>query len=290
MRTELILEFPDTIEEALEMLAADDPAVRVIGGGTGIVPLMKHGLLRPTTLVALHRLGAALSTIEQTDDGGFRLGASVTLRTLERSRQLMQLFPLLSQALAVLATVRVRNVAQLGGAVAHAHPQTDLPPVLVSLGARIRARSSRGERWIDASEMFLGYYESALRDDELITEVRLPSPGRHRATYRKVTERTVDDWPLLGVAAIARPDASARRVQVVLGSVADHPLTLPEMAFPPGTVGHGVIESIVRDATSQLELSDRPGATARYQRQLIAVHTGRAVQEVLSGIVEGGEV
>lgn len=210
MHTDFVIEQPRHLSDALEILGADDPMVRPLAGGTGLVVLLKFDVMPVTTLVDLGRVAPELSGISVTEAGGARLGAMATLGRLQRSRELLTAYPILEQVLQVLASNRIRNVAQLGGALAHAHPQMDLPPVLVALGARVRARSRNGERWIDIDDLIVGYYETCLRSDELIVEVELPPPGRHRGIYRKVTERTADDWPMLGVAAVASPGDPGR--------------------------------------------------------------------------------
>ncbi len=267
------------------MLAPDDPGTRAIAGGTGLTPLMKYDFFQPTTLVSLRRLAPALSGIDSLPDGGFKLGAMATLRDLERSRTLVEALPVVAQALRMLATVRVRNVAQLGGAIAHGHPQMDLPPVLVALGAKVLARSVRGERWIEAEHLFTGYYQTALTSDELITEVVVPSQGVHRGVYRKLTERTVDDWPMLGIAALAGIESGlVKRISVAIGAIGDRPIGLGglQTALAGLDPTPDQIRSVAVEAAERIDYQDRPFASVGYQRQLVSVHLRRALESVLS--------
>ena len=284
------IEQPDTLQEALELIAPDDPGIRAIAGGTGLTPLMKYDFFQPTTLVSLGRLAPGFSGIDLLPDGGFRLGAMSTLRDLERSGALVEALPIVAQALHMLATVRVRNVAQLGGAIAHGHPQMDLPPVLVALGARVLARSAGGERWIDAENLFTGYYETSLKRDELITEVTVPGQGDHRGVYRKLTERTVDDWPMLGIAAIAGIESGrVSRISVAIGAIGDRPIRLGDLqtALAEAEPTPEQIRSVAEETAARIEYRDRPFASIRYQRQLVAVHLRRALESVLSAPAEG---
>lgn len=290
MHTGFTIEHPETLIEALELLATEDPMVRPLAGGTGLTVLMKYDFLRPSTLVNLGRITPETSGLTPLDDGGFKLGAMATLRDLEQSEQLVGAFPIVGQALSVLASTRVRNVAQLGGALAHAHPQMDLPPVLLALGARVLARSLRGDRWIEVDDLFVGYYETSLRSDELIIEVELPPLGRHRGTYRKVTERTADDWPMLGVAAVASfDDGSMKRLRVALGALGDRPMRLHQLesALDDGPQSADSIRDAVGEVVQTLGFRDGPYASAAYRRQLVSVHLRRALEDLIVDDVTG---
>ncbi len=108
-----------------------------------------------------------------------------------------------------LSNVRVRNVATVGGNLAHGDPHMDLPPVLIALGARVSVAGPDGERTIAVEDLFAGYYETVLAKNELIAELRVPAQGKTRAAYLKVTTGSADDWPALGVAVALEADGSA---------------------------------------------------------------------------------
>lgn len=278
------LEEPGTVAEALEMLAAGDEATRPVAGGTGLTLLMRYGFFEPTTLISLRRLRPELDRIEVADDGTLLLGASSTLRDLERAPEVRASAPLIHDALTSLATVRLRNVAQLGGAIAHGHPQMDLPPVLVALDAQVHVRSTGGSRWIPAEELFLGYYETAVDDGELITHVAVPPRPDQRASYRKVTSRTVDDWPMVGVAATGgTTDGAVREVGLAVGAVGDRPVRLraAEDRLRGATVSPALLRDVAAEAAGSLDLHDGPNGTAAYQRRIVEVHLHRALASVL---------
>ncbi|MCC5949548.1 MAG: xanthine dehydrogenase family protein subunit M [Nitriliruptoraceae bacterium] len=294
MSSGFTIEEPRSVDEALTLLAQGDETVRAIAGGTGLSLLMKYGFFEPATLVSLRHLRSSLADIEVTPDGGVRLGAMATLRDLEDAPIVAERLPLLRQALGRLATVRLRNAAQLGGAIAHGHPQMDTPPVLLALDAQVQVASIRGARTIAAQDMFLGYYETAVEDDELILEVRIPPQGEHRATYRKITARAEDDWPMLGIAALVATDGGRiSRARVALGALTDRPMRLPdvESALQGSDPGSDEVEAIARDAAAALDLYDKPAASAAYQRHIVAVHLRRALLEILDlgdGSSKGG--
>jgi carbon-monoxide dehydrogenase medium subunit len=138
---------PTTLDEAVTLLGANE-AARPIAGGTALLLMVKAGLFQPEALVSLRQLRADLTGIARQDDGSLRIGAMTTLTELGRSPLVRDLFPVITQTLRTLSNVRIRNVATIGGHLAHGDPHMDLPPVLLCLGARLRVHGSQGERWI----------------------------------------------------------------------------------------------------------------------------------------------
>src|SRR5688572_12094957 len=131
---------PTSLSQAISLLGGE--GVRPLSGGTALMLMMKAGVLRPARLVSLRKLG--LEKIEA--DGLLRIGAMTTLRSLERSEAVRKGWPAIARALRTLSNVRVRNVATVGGALAHADPHMDLPPLLAALGARVFLHGKAGER------------------------------------------------------------------------------------------------------------------------------------------------
>lgn len=274
---------PLSIDEAIGLLSDDDETVRPIAGGTGLALLMRYGFFQPTRLVSLRRLSGEMSRIEAGPDGSLTIGALATARDLERSHVIAEHAPMMLDALRRLSSIRVRNVATLGGSLAHGHPQQDLPPVLIALDAQVRARGRSGERWIPAEELFRGYYETALGCGELITEVAIPASGGTHGCYRKVTARTAEDWPILGLAVRAGvADGRMHGVRIAVGALADRAERLP--AAERLLEGEPPTEAVLRHAADQAaalaECHGGPGASAEYRRTLLAVHLLRALRDV----------
>jgi len=136
--------------------------------------------------------------------GEARIGAMTTLSELEHDQSIAKRWPVLTYALHRLSNPRVRNVARVGGALAHGDPHMDLPPVLSSLGAKAIVAGPSGRREIMVEELFSGYYETVLKRDELITFVDVPPQAGWTSTYIKCTTRSADDWPALGIACSLR--------------------------------------------------------------------------------------
>src|SRR5438270_2869090 len=142
------LEEPATLGEALALLDPEDPGVRPIAGGTALMLMMKSGLYRPQRLVSLRKVAPGLAEIRVGSDGALEIGAMARLAELQRSGAVRTAAPVIAETLLTHSNVRVRNVATIGGNLAHADPHMDLPPVLIALKARIRAIGPAGERVI----------------------------------------------------------------------------------------------------------------------------------------------
>ncbi|MPZ52836.1 MAG: hypothetical protein GEU79_08900 [Acidimicrobiia bacterium] len=278
---------PETVDEALAVLSEGDETTRPISGGSGLALMMKYGFFQPTKLVSLRRIARDLSAIRALPDGGLQIGATATLRDVEDSPDVETQAPMLHESLKRLATIRLRNVAQIGGAIAHGAPQMDLPPVLLALNAQVQARSRRGERWIPAENVFLGYYHTAIEPDELVTQARIPQLGDHRGTYRKVTARSVDDWPLLGIAVLAQFEGgSIKTVTAAVGAISDHAQLLPtvEASLTGSEPSARDIRSVAEDAADTLDYKEGGMASPAYQRRLVATNLRLALESVIGDI------
>jgi carbon-monoxide dehydrogenase medium subunit len=271
---------PATLDEAVAQLDPDDPGVRAIAGATALVPMMKARLFQPTRLVSLRRLDGALRGVR--DDGdGLRIGALTTLTELERSPRIRAALPVMSRALGTLSNVRIRNIATLGGHLAHGDPHMDLPPVLMTLGARVRAVSRRGERWIDIKDLVLGYYQTAIVADELIAEVHVPAQlPDARTWYEKFTALSADDWPTVGVAVSYRTTGGRiAEPRVAVSAATERPLRIHEAeAVLTGAAPEDATFRLAADAAADAiePLADLRGSVA-YKREMVRVHVRRAL-------------
>src|SRR5438552_1743269 len=164
---------PADVDEALAALARYGDEAKVIAGGTGLVNLMKQRLVRPAFLIGLRRL-AELGGLHY--EGALRIGALCSHRMIETSSLVQTHAPLLAETFRHVASVRIRAMATIGGALAHADPNQDPLPTLMVLDARVRLRSQPRTREVSVGEFFSGYYETVMAPDELITEVIIPPP------------------------------------------------------------------------------------------------------------------
>jgi carbon-monoxide dehydrogenase medium subunit len=277
---------PRSLSEALRALDPDDASVRAIAGGTAVMLMMKAGVLRPRRLVSLRAIADGLAGVTTGPDGELRVGAMTPLAALERAAVVQREWPVIARTLRTLSNVRVRNVATVGGHLAHADPHMDLPPVLSALGAHVTIAGPTGERTVPVASLATGYYETVVRRNELITALTVPPPGRKRAAYLKCTVRSADDWPALGVAVTLDLDGTAIRDAVVVVSAAtDRPtrLTAAEGELRGGAVDEATLARAGEAAVAGLDIVGDAHGSASYKKQLLRVYLARAVRAAAKG-------
>jgi len=274
---------PRGLDEALAVLREHGEDARVVAGGTALVTMMRQHLVRPGCLVSLRDV-QGLNRIEATN-GALRLGALVTHREAEVSPLVRERLPVLAETFRRVATVRIRHMATIGGALAHADPNQDPPVTLLALGASVEIRGARGHRELPLGEFFRDYYETALEPGELVTAVTVPLlPAASGATFLKFLPRTADDYATVAVAAIVtlEPDGErCREARIALGSVGVTPLR--GMAAEALLSGQRLSESLLQAAGEAVKgavdpLSDHRGSAA-YKREMTGVMVGRALTQ-----------
>ena len=274
---------PRSLREAAGLL--DGAESRPVAGGTAVMLMMKMGVLRPARLVSLRAVESKYSTIETTPDGGLRIGAMATLSALGRSPVVKSLAPVITRTLKTLSNVRVRNVATVGGHLAHADPHMDLPPVLIALGASITTVSPAGERILPLDKLYLGYLETTLGRSELIAEVNVPAQGSRRAAYLKCTTRSADDWPALGVAVALDSDGAViRDARIVIGAATDTPTRLAkaEAILRGARADDAVLRRAGEAGAAEAAVIGDQHGTAAYKKELVRVYVARAVRAAMA--------
>lgn len=221
---------PQTINEALRLADESTPDTKIIAGGTALMLMMRNGMLFPDHLIALDRI-PGLSYVDIGDDS-IRIGALSPLRRLQRTPELTEAVPTLTETLSLVANHRVRGRATIGGNLAEADYASDPPAVLTALGCRVRIRSVDAERILSLPEFLVGFYETELRQNEILTEVLLPRPSpTARTVYLKYVSRSAEDRPCVGVAGYLDVDAAGRcrDLRVAVAAATATPFTLPEV-------------------------------------------------------------
>jgi carbon-monoxide dehydrogenase medium subunit len=276
---------PGTLKEALGLLDPEDSSVRPLGGGTALMLMMKAGIFRPTRLVSLRKVGGRLSGIRAGADGSLTIGAMTPLAALEHSAEVARAAPVITRTMLRLSNVRVRNVATVGGALAHGDPHMDLPPVLIALGASVTIVSPTGERSLKVEDLLTGYYETALEKNELIADVTIPAQGTRRAAYIKFTAGSAEDWPALGVAVSVDAERDTLRSAIVVASAATVKavrLASAEAALKGARVDDKTLKAAGDAGAQEAEVLSDVRGSAPYKRELIRVFVGRAVRQALS--------
>jgi aerobic carbon-monoxide dehydrogenase medium subunit len=273
-----------SLREAIALLDPEDASIRPIAGGTALMLMMKSGVFRPTRLVSLRAVEKHFSEICVDADGSIRIGALTTLANLEYSRDMQRMLPVIGRTLRVLSNVRIRNVATVGGALAHGDPHMDLPPVLIALGAYVHVLRPGGERIIPVADLLTGYYETQLAKNELISVLVIPPQNGKRSVYLKCTTRAAHDWPALGVSVSIDADRDSVREAIVIVSAATERATRIEEASAL-LVGQRPSAKLVREASEVVaaaaELTADMQGSVPYKRQLVRVYVERALRQVL---------
>src|SRR5215470_10646568 len=276
---------PTTVEDALRLLDPEDSTVRPLGGGTALMLMMKAGVFHPTRLVSLRKI-TALSRIAATPDGCLAIGALTPLADVERSAEVARRAGVIVRTMRQLSNVRVRNVATIGGCLAHGDPHMDLPPVLMALDADIRVVGRIGERTLKVENLFAGYYETVLKRDEIIAELRIPPQGPRRAVYLKCTTGSADDWPALGVAVSFEVDGKAIRApRVVVSAATEKAIRLSgaESVLSGSAVDDAALARAGDAAADEAETISDVRGSAPYKRELLRVYVRRAVRQAFDG-------
>lgn len=260
----------ETVDDAIALLTEHGDDAKLVAGGHSLLPLMKLRLATPSVLVDVSRI-AELSYVRDAGDH-VAIGGLTRHHDVEHSDVLREHVPLLAFAAGQVGDPQVRHRGTLGGSLAHADPASDLPACVLALGGTIVARGARGERDISADEFFLGFLESALSADEVITEVRIPKATGAGFGFEKFNRRA-QDWAIVGVAAVGgdRPGVALVNMGSTPVRAAAVEVRLADGASP-GQAAEVADEGT--DPPSDLN------ASGEYRRHLARVLVGRALTQV----------
>ncbi|MCS6805277.1 MAG: xanthine dehydrogenase family protein subunit M [Acidobacteriota bacterium] len=277
---------PSTLAEALNLLATHGEQAKLLAGGHSLIPLMKFRLASPHYLIDLG--GIADLRYISADGDQIAIGAMTTHHAIESSALLKHSCPLLSEAAAAIGDVQVRNCGTIGGSLAHADPAGDFPAAVLALSARLKAVSSRGERWIHSDDFFIGLLTTALQSDEILTEIRVPvDPPRTGAAYLKVPQ-PASGFALCGVAARVTVDAQQVCQSVAIGITGVGPTAYRaravEQQLQGQTLDDAVISAAAEHAVDGVDPSEDIHASSEYRAHLAKVYTQRAIQTALSRV------
>ncbi len=273
---------PRSLEETFSLLDPEDPAVRPIGGGTALMLMMKAQIYKPRRLVSLRRLNGMFAGIDLKPDGSaFRIGAMTTFYELEHSPEIARRLPVITRTMKTLANVRVRNVATIGGNLAHADPHLDLPPVWFALDAKVKVVGRGGDRVMPIENVFAGYYETTLANDDLIAAIEVPMREGWRSQYVKITTRAAHDWPALGLTlSVLFEKHDVKDIRLVLSAAVDRPIRLSaaEKELRGATMSDAALSRAGEAAAAQADMESDTRGSVDYKKHLLRVHLKRALQ------------
>jgi aerobic carbon-monoxide dehydrogenase medium subunit len=279
---------PRSLAEACAAIAMDADA-KPVAGGTALLTIIKQALLAPKSLINLKKIHDG-SEITFDAQRGMRIGALATINDIETSPLVQRHYPVLAEACHLVANIRIRNMATIGGNLAHADYQSDPPTVLAALDATVEVTSVHGDRTLKLAEFQRGSYETALEPGEIITAVLLPPlPPEFKGTYIKFTTGSSEERPCAGVAVLAWMEADVcRELRLAVGAVSPRALriTAAEEMAQGRTLDPHIIERIGAEASRAVDPIEDLRGSAEYKRHLVGVLTRRTLTALASAKIE----
>ncbi len=281
---------PGSLTEALETLSEHGDEAKVLAGGQSLLLMLHLGLVHPAVLISLQRL-PDLAAIAYDPKEGLRLGAMTTQRAIETSPLVRQHCPVLARTSSLIASVHVRSLGTLGGNLCHNLPGADPPPALIALDAMVSLASNRSTRELAIAELFSGFMETAVKPDELLTEIRIPAASLGaRALYLKHCIRSIDP-ALVGVAVrltLADDNVTCVDVRIGVGGVSPTPYRAVsiEKILRGEQLSRDSISAAAAAAAAECDPITDAHGSARYRRKMLEVFVRRALTAARNG--DGG--
>jgi carbon-monoxide dehydrogenase medium subunit len=268
-----------TVEEAVDALGSSEDA-KVLAGGTALMILLRARLIEPSVFVSIGRIDGLRKI--SVEDRQLSLGALVTLDEVANSAVVRAAVPGLAEVFGVVANIRVRCAATVGGLLAEADYASDPPCALVALDADVVIAGPRGTRAVALGDFLVGYYQTVLEEDEIVVAVRVPveEPGAV-AVYEKFRTRSSEDRPCVGVFASARTaaDGTCSSVRLAIGAVSERPERFPELEqMAVGAVlDESVAQQIADGYAERINTLDDMRGSSWYRTEMVRVWGRRAL-------------
>jgi carbon-monoxide dehydrogenase medium subunit len=274
---------PTTVEDALAALAEHGDDAKIIAGGQSLLPVLRMRLNAPETVIDLGRIDSLRGVRDEGD--AIVVGAMTTHHDVLTSDLVKEHAAIVHHAVTELADAQIRHRGTFGGALAHADPAGDMGAPALALGAEFVIAGSEGTRTVPAAEFFVDLFETAIGEDEILTEVRIPKHTGWGAAYEKFV-RIKHQWPIVAVAATVRVEGGTiAEARVGLTNMGNTPLRAT--AVEEALVGAQATEDGVREAAGKAADGTNPPADLNgdsdYRRHLATVLTRRAVAKAAGG-------
>jgi len=273
---------PSTLQEAVALLVQHGDEAKLLAGGQSLIPAMRFRLAMPETLIDLNNI-ADLGYVRE-ENGHLAIGAMTRESALEESSIVQSKYALLADAAEVIADPVVRNMATVGGNIAHADPANDHPAVMLAYGAEVVAQGPNGRRTIPIDDFFVDLFEQSLADNESLTEIRIPTPGANSGGAYVKMERKVGDYAISAAAVQLTMDGStctAARIGLTNVSAVPMRATNAEQALIGQTLTDNVIEAAGKAAAAECDPSADLRGSADYKRDITRVLTKRAIRKAM---------
>lgn len=274
---------PKTLPEAVAMLQQHGDDAKILSGGQSLIPMMKLRLARPSHLIDINRV-SGLSYIKE--EGGFlKIGGLTREAELEASSVVRAKYPLLLDTATVIADPQVRNMATVGGNLAHGDPANDHPATMIALGAQVVATGAKGERVIAIDDFFVSLFTTALQHDEILTEIRIPIPPAHSGGAYFKLERKVGDFATAATAVQLTLDDKGAVQKIGIGLTNAGPTPLRAKSAEDFLRGKKPDAALINQVSQAAMDSADPSADLRgpaeYKKGLIKELTRRAIARAL---------
>jgi carbon-monoxide dehydrogenase medium subunit len=276
---------PATVAEAVQLLSDCGPDSKILAGGQSLIPAMRFRLTVPAVLIDINGL-TDLSYIRE-DNGHLALGAMTRESNLENSELVNTKYHLLADATKVIADPLVRNMATVGGNIAHADPANDHPAVMLAYNAVVIVEGTNGKRAIPIDEFFVGLFESALASDEVLTEIRIPRPGANSAGAYVKLERKVGDYAISAAGVQLTMDGdtcTAARIGLTNVSAVPMRALSAEKILVGNKLTSDVIEAAGRAAAAECDPSADLRGGVDYKRDITRVMLKRAIRQAMARV------
>jgi aerobic carbon-monoxide dehydrogenase medium subunit len=270
----------ESLHDACAMLRAHGDGAKAIAGGQSLLPMVNLGLVEPEVVVDLSRVDGSRGVAE--DDGHLRIGALTRHQELERDGLVREHQPLLAAAVRNVGSPRIRVRGTLGGSLAHSDPAAELPLAMTLLGADYEVTDGESQRTMPAGEFHLSYFTTALAEDELLMEVRVPKLGPGWGWGFVEVSRRPGDFALVAAAALVRAvGTEVVEARVALGGVAERPVRAAAVEMAIAGAGPGDAADRVGPIEGIEPVGDT-GATSEHRRHLARVLVVRALEDALA--------
>ncbi len=280
---------PRTLSEAVNLLG-QNPEAKILAGGQSLIPMMKFRLAEPALVIDLNRLNG-LSYIREEGDW-LKIGALTREADLERSDVIREKYPLLLDTARVIADPQVRNMATVGGNLAHADPANDHPATMLACGAQVVATGPKGERSIPIADFFEDAFTTSLAHDEILTEIRIPAARSNSGGAYLKLERKVGDFATAAVAVQVTLDADGKCSYIGIGLTNVGLTAIKASDAEAALLGKQPDDGNIRQAAQLASQAAQPISDQRgseeYKRSLVKTLTVRALRKAVER-AKGGQ-
>lgn len=276
-------EAPTSLEGAIALLQKYGPDAKIMSGGHSLIPMMKLRLATPEHVIDISGI-QGMDYIRE--EGGYlKIGALTKEVDLEESTLILTKYPLIADATKMIADPSVRNLATVGGNLAHGDAANDHPAVMLALRATILTSGSNGDREIPIDDFFLGFFTTALEADEILTEIRIPIPPANSGGAYLKMERKVGDYATAATAVQLSLDSNGRCTQVgiALTNVSAAPMraSRSEDALRGQVITEELIQAAAKMAAQDCDPNPDLRGSIEYKRSVVKTLTARAIRKAL---------